>query len=392
MALQFNASPYLQVWAQQQAQNQPPDINQTVTQPLLQGLSQLAESRRQQQLIDLQKQKMAQDQQQQTWNMGQEQRKSDYEYGAPIDPNAMIAAPTNQIAQSKFMPGGTGPAGPTGVGAAGMGQVATSGTLIDAFNSWRSGGMKGQARPEFMSALGKDERKVFADRMNPDPTDTYNPDQMSALFSGNPQNISSAFDGKVPSKAANLAGTVASRQHNQDAQAANSAFQNESQLQTKFLNESKDFKETATAFQRIQDSGSNPSAAGDLALIFNYMKMLDPGSTVREGEFANAQNSGSVPEILVARYNAVRNGERLSQSIRDDFMDRSKTLYEGQEERHRQREDEFRRIASGYKFNPDRVIVDLRAKPRQAPTDGGSDEKTVAGKTYRKINGEWFEL
>jgi len=38
------------------------------------------------------------------------------------------------------------------------------------------------------------------------------------------------------------------------------------------------------------------------------MKILDPGSVVREGEFATAQNSAGIPERIRAKYN--RNTER----------------------------------------------------------------------------------
>ena len=43
-----------------------------------------------------------------------------------------------------------------------------------------------------------------------------------------------------------------------------------------------------------------PDAAGDMALIFSYMKMLDPNSTVREGEYATAQDAGSIPHASLA--------------------------------------------------------------------------------------------
>jgi len=81
------------------------------------------------------------------------------------------------------------------------------------------------------------------------------------------------------------------------------------------------------SYNRIIASAKDPSAAGDMALIFNYMKVLDPGSTVREGEFATAQNSAGVPEIIRAQYNKVMSGKRLSTSQRDDFVDRAKKLY-----------------------------------------------------------------
>lgn len=91
-----------------------------------------------------------------------------------------------------------------------------------------------------------------------------------------------------------------------------------------------DFRQIEESYQRIIDSVTEPSAAGDLALIFNYMKMLDPGSTVREGEFATAQNAAGVPSRIVAVYNSIRDGQRLEEGQRRDFFSRAERLYQGQ--------------------------------------------------------------
>ena len=71
------------------------------------------------------------------------------------------------------------------------------------------------------------------------------------------------------------------------------------------------------------------TAAGDISLIFAFMKMLDPGSTVREGEFATAQNSGSVNENIWAAYNKAITGERLVPSRRKDFKNQAEAIFKG---------------------------------------------------------------
>ena len=63
---------------------------------------------------------------------------------------------------------------------------------------------------------------------------------------------------------------------------------------------------------------------GDLALIFNYMKMLDPVQPCGKEKFANTQNSGRVSDVIRAQYNKVMRGERLSTNMRDDFLGRQK--------------------------------------------------------------------
>ncbi len=88
------------------------------------------------------------------------------------------------------------------------------------------------------------------------------------------------------------------------------------------------FLKIQNSFARIIASGTDPSPAGDLALIFNFMKVLDPGSVVRESEFATAENTGSIPNRIWARYNKILVGDRLSPPQRNDFLDRAQKLYD----------------------------------------------------------------
>lgn len=121
-----------------------------------------------------------------------------------------------------------------------------------------------------------------------------------------------------------------------------------------FSTSSKDFVKIRDAYERIKSSTKQTSAAGDLALIFNYMKMLDPGSTVREGEFATAQNSAGLPDRVRAMYNKVINGERLAKDQRADFTDRAKDFYTAQENTQKKTEKRFRDIAiKDYGFTED---------------------------------------
>lgn len=141
-----------------------------------------------------------------------------------------------------------------------------------------------------------------------------------------------------------------------------SGFKNAKDLRQEFIAQSKDFKLISDSYGRIQSAAKNPSAAGDLALIFNYMKMLDPGSTVREGEFATAQNSASIPERLRAQYNRATEGERLTDVTRADFLDRSNSLYGAQEQGQKQIESVYGGLSQRAGLSPENVIVDYRVK------------------------------
>lgn len=133
----------------------------------------------------------------------------------------------------------------------------------------------------------------------------------------------------------------------------------ESSLRKEFTGLSKTFRDVRDSFARVQESAKEPSAAGDLALIFNFMKMLDPGSVVRESEFATAQNAAGIPERIRAQYNKALAGERLAPKTRQDFTKRANQLFKRQDTQHQRRVQTFTGIARRNRLNIKNVVIDL---------------------------------
>jgi len=106
-------------------------------------------------------------------------------------------------------------------------------------------------------------------------------------------------------------------------------FDLERKIRDEYTNLTKDFRTVNQSFNRL-DAAEN-TGAGDIALIFNYMKMLDPGSVVREGEFATAQNSAGIPTSIVNLYNRAINGTRLTDQQRLDFKSQASGLLKAAE-------------------------------------------------------------
>lgn len=116
--------------------------------------------------------------------------------------------------------------------------------------------------------------------------------------------------------------------------------------------------------QKARD-GQPVTAADDLALIFAYMKMLDPGSVVREGEFANAQNTAGVPERILNAYNRARSGTRLSDKQRAEFFQTASLVMDNYTNAYADQADRSRSVAKSYGLNEDRVAAaPRRAQPR----------------------------
>lgn len=125
------------------------------------------------------------------------------------------------------------------------------------------------------------------------------------------------------------------------------------------------FDTVNSAYGKIIASAQNPSAMGDVALIFNYMKILDPTSTVREGEFATVQQAGSIPQRVVAQYNEAVKGERFSDETREDLFNRATKLYESEKNLYNKRIVDFTDIAQKNDIDPTKIIRSI--KPIETP-------------------------
>ena len=145
-------------------------------------------------------------------------------------------------------------------------------------------------------------------------------------------------------------------------------FEKESKLRTEFnsLESVKNFAIRNSALGAIEASAQDPTAAGDISLIFAYMKMLDPNSVVREGEFATAQSAGSVPQTLWSKYNQALTGERLAPEVRQDFVDRANKLYTRASEDFDEVYTRYEDIAKANNLDPSRALVDYRFKAPSA--------------------------
>jgi hypothetical protein len=111
---------------------------------------------------------------------------------------------------------------------------------------------------------------------------------------------------------------------------------------------------------RIIAAAKDPSPAGDMALIFGYMKLLDPGSTVREGEYATAANAGSIPERVQALYNKAKDGTALADEMRSDFLNRAQSLYGNSEKQYDTLTKQYQKIAERRGLDPVSTLPDYR--------------------------------
>lgn len=135
-------------------------------------------------------------------------------------------------------------------------------------------------------------------------------------------------------------------------------FTQEQKLRADYARDTKDFVDMRQHFTRLQAASSQNDGAGDIAMVYSYMKMLDPTSVVREGEFATAANAGGVPDRVIAMYNGVINGQRLSPEVRAQFVQQGSRQFEQSYNQYEATQKEYGRLAGEYGLQPNRVVID----------------------------------
>lgn len=146
----------------------------------------------------------------------------------------------------------------------------------------------------------------------------------------------------------------------------------EGQFRREFNSLTKDFRAVHESYNRITATDTS-TPAGQMGLIFQYMKMLDPGSTVREGEYATAQNTTGVPGQVLNAYNRALEGKFLTPVQITDFESQAENLYNRAANLYGQKVNDYRRLAGEYNFSPDRTVVDVRGFFDNSPQGGASD-------------------
>tara|TARA_R110000824_G_scaffold14456_2_gene61484 strand:- start:3712 stop:4746 length:1035 start_codon:yes stop_codon:yes gene_type:complete len=113
----------------------------------------------------------------------------------------------------------------------------------------------------------------------------------------------------------------------------------------------RDFTKVKTAIGKVEASIKRKTAAGDVSAVFAYMKVLDPGSVVREGEQATARNAAGVPDRLRNAYNRAITGEALTKKQRNDFLGTAKEVFNSEV-------SEFNKIRGQYRDQSNRQGLD----------------------------------
>lgn len=147
-------------------------------------------------------------------------------------------------------------------------------------------------------------------------------------------------------------------------------FQGEQDLRKEFKDTptAKAFNEVKFAYDQVATALKNPSAANDLTAATKFMKILDPGSVVRESELGLAMSATGLFDRISNYYEFLKSGQRLTPSQREDFYRSATQLYNAALDPYVKTREQYQDIAKRYQFDPNRVLGDQA--PDRMPVTG----------------------
>jgi hypothetical protein len=134
------------------------------------------------------------------------------------------------------------------------------------------------------------------------------------------------------------------------------AFEQEEKLRKEFQVRNKVYGELGTTYSNIESSSKAKSGPGDIALITGFMKMLDPGSVVRETEFATARDTAGLYTRLENSLKKAESGQFLQPKQREEFVNLAKQYLDSAQKKSGEDRKALGVVVKNYKLNPDNVF------------------------------------
>jgi len=152
-------------------------------------------------------------------------------------------------------------------------------------------------------------------------------------------------------------------------------YENEMKLASAFRGEPivKEFSDMRTAYGQVISSLDQGTPIGDVAGATKVMKLLDPGSVVRESELGIAMAAAGRMDRLQNYFNNLMTGQKLTPTQRQDFKALSNELYAAAGQAYNQKRNDYLAIGQTYKFpNINTILGTPATVPSIVRQPGGS--------------------
>ena len=157
-------------------------------------------------------------------------------------------------------------------------------------------------------------------------------------------------------------------------------FENEMKLSGAFKQEPiyKDFNDMKSAYGQVVSSLAQGTPIGDVAGATKVMKLLDPGSVVRESELGIAMAAAGRMDLLQNYFNNLMTGQKLTPTQREDFKRLSNELYAAAGQAYNNKRGEYEQFGKTYGFkNLDTALGAPATVPSIVKSQPASATKTM---------------
>jgi hypothetical protein len=152
------------------------------------------------------------------------------------------------------------------------------------------------------------------------------------------------------------------------------------------------YKAAKEGYLKFLSAIDDKTGIGDMAAIIQFVKTLDPGSVVREGEFAIAAGSFGLFNQLLAKADSITTGAKLTDAAREEMRSLATELIQSYDPIIEARYNKYTKKLSDIGFDDvgvDHFLGD-RFQPigamQQAPSAAMSEDERIQNEKLNEIN------
>ncbi len=150
-------------------------------------------------------------------------------------------------------------------------------------------------------------------------------------------------------------------------------------LSNSFERLSRDFFQVEDNYSKLLAADTN-TPAGQVSLVYNFIKMIDPGAAIQEGDKANVTQASPVTRQLFNTYNALIEGTKIDPDTVRNFIDEAGRIHTVARERQSGLNELFSARAREAGIDPSRVVRTTK-QPTRLQSSGPVTLTLPSGRT-----------
>jgi hypothetical protein len=178
-----------------------------------------------------------------------------------------------------------------------------------------------------------------------------------------------AAEAKAKAATAKAAASAAEKAKKEEDKRAEVMWKSAESMRKEFSNlpDVKDFTEFEDSYKGLQSALKRPGGVGSAAAIFNFMKLIDPGVAVMEGDVDRIRASAGPAAKFADLYEYAKSGNTLPDTVRKELGGMADELYGIRKERHDGRRKQYEGLAKKRGVDPDSVLPPVLSPAMEPP-------------------------